>query len=111
MGLDRLIRAAGKLRDQGMDFRMVIAGDGPLRGTLRALVTELGLEKYVIVGGEVSEQDLPLMYGACDAFVLPTRSLECFGLIAIEALSAGRPVMATPVGAIPEVLRNLVPSW
>ena len=69
-----------------------------------------GTEKYVTVGGEVSEQDLPLMYGACDAFVLPTRSLECFGLIAIEALSAGRPVMATPVGAIPEVLRTSSPA-
>jgi glycosyltransferase involved in cell wall biosynthesis len=54
---------------------------------------------------------LPLAYAACDAFVLPTAELECFGLIALEALSAGRPVLATPVGAIPEIIRKYETSW
>jgi glycosyltransferase involved in cell wall biosynthesis len=44
--------------------------------------------------GRVEDRLLPLAYAACDAFVLPTRALECFGLIALEALSAGRPVLS-----------------
>ncbi len=111
MGLDRLIAAAGNLKKAGLDFRLVLAGDGPLRNSLQKQVSALGLDNCVSFVGKVSEEELPLMYGACDAFVLPTRSLECFGLIAIEALSAGRPVLATPVGAIPEVLRNFEPAW
>jgi glycosyltransferase involved in cell wall biosynthesis len=59
----------------------------------------------------VEDRLLPLAYAACDAFVLPTRALECFGLIALEALSAGRPVLATPVGAIPELIRKFDSSW
>ena len=61
--------------------------------------------------GRLEDRDLPLAYAACDAFVLPTAELECFGLIALEALSAGRPVLATPVGAIPEMIRKFDTSW
>jgi len=61
--------------------------------------------------GRIDDEQLPLAYAACDAFVLPTAELECFGLIAVEALSAGRPVLATPVGAIPEVIEKFEPSW
>jgi glycosyltransferase involved in cell wall biosynthesis len=61
--------------------------------------------------GRVEDRELPLAYAACDAFVLPTEELECFGLIALEALSAGRPVLATPVGAIPEIIFKSEPSW
>jgi glycosyltransferase involved in cell wall biosynthesis len=61
--------------------------------------------------GRISDLELPLAYAACDAFVLPTAELECFGIIALEALSAGRPVLATPVGAIPEVISRFDSSW
>jgi glycosyltransferase involved in cell wall biosynthesis len=61
--------------------------------------------------GRLEDDQLPLAYAGCDAFVLPTAELECFGLIAVEALSAGRPVLATPVGAIPEIIGRFEPSW
>ncbi len=51
------------------------------------------------------------MYGAADAFVLPTSELECFGLPVLESLACGRPVLAAPVGAIPELLRPFEPAW
>jgi glycosyltransferase involved in cell wall biosynthesis len=51
------------------------------------------------------------MYAAADAFVLPTAELECFGLIVLEALACGRPVLATPVGAIPEVMGRFERGW
>ncbi|MGC2741659.1 MAG: glycosyltransferase family 4 protein [Candidatus Angelobacter sp.] len=111
MGLDRLIHAVSTVRDRGQQMHLVIGGSGPLETELRQLVTSLDLDSWVRFIGRVPDIDLPIMYGTCDAFVLPTAALECFGLIAIEALACGRPVLATPVGAIPEVINNFEPRW
>jgi glycosyltransferase involved in cell wall biosynthesis len=111
MGLDRLVRAIGILRDRGHKFRLIIGGAGPLRQELEQIVQALDLSDFVRFLGRVDDTDLPTMYGACDAFVLPTAELECFGLIAIEALACGRPVLATPVAAIPELLSNFEKEW
>lgn len=111
MGMGRLLRAARILVEQGFNFQLVIGGTGPLADALRRESDELGLQRTVSFAGRVSDRDLPLMYAACDAFVLPTAALECFGLIALEALACGRPVLATPVGAIPEVLSRFERRW
>jgi glycosyltransferase involved in cell wall biosynthesis len=111
MGLDRLLRACKILREKGHNFLTVIGGDGPLRKSLEQLTTELNLEDSVRFLGHVDNAVLPVMYGACDAFVLPTSQLECFGVIAIEALACGRPILATPVAAIPEILNLVEPEW
>jgi glycosyltransferase involved in cell wall biosynthesis len=111
MGLDRLVRAIGILRDRGHKLRLIIGGAGPLRQELEQMVQALDLSDSVRFLGRVDDTDLPTMYGACDAFVLPTAELECFGLIALEALACGRPVLATPVAAIPEVLSNFEKEW
>jgi glycosyltransferase involved in cell wall biosynthesis len=111
MGLDRLIRALHGVQAAGRRFHLVVAGDGPLKGALQKLVSDLGLEGAVRFAGIVDEDTLSRMYGAADAFVLPTSSLECFGLIAVEALASGSPVLATPTGAIPEVLGGIEPQW
>jgi glycosyltransferase involved in cell wall biosynthesis len=111
MGLDRLLIAGHRLLEEGVKFHLMIGGSGPLRGRLEEQARSLGLGNSVTFLGRVDDRALPLAYAACDAFVLPTTELECFGLIALEALSAGRPVLATPVGAIPEVIRNFEPRW
>jgi len=111
MGLDRLVRAAALVRDRGLKMHLVIGGSGPMRQELEDLVQELRLPERVQFAGRVSDEQVPLMYGACDAFALPTTALECFGLITVEALACGRPVLATPVGAIPEVLGQFEPKW
>jgi glycosyltransferase involved in cell wall biosynthesis len=111
MGLDRLLIASHRLLEEGLKFHLMIGGSGPLRGRLEEQARALGLCNSVTFLGRVDDRELPLAYAACDAFVLPTAELECFGLIALEALSAGRPVLATPVGAIPEVIRNFEPRW
>ncbi len=110
MGLDRLIYALREI-ESTVPFHMVIGGQGPLRTSLELLVAKLGLEDRVHFAGFVPETLLPLMYGAADAFVLPTAELECFGIIALESLASGRPVLATPVGAIPEILGRVEPAW
>jgi glycosyltransferase involved in cell wall biosynthesis len=111
MGLDRLIDASHRLLQRGHRFRLVIGGSGSLRSDLESYVKKLGISDSVLFLGRVGDFELPLAYAACDAFVLPTTELECFGIIALEALSAGRPVLATPVGAIPEIIREFTSSW
>lgn len=111
MGLDRLLDASHRLLEEGVKFHLVIGGNGPLRSSLEEQARTLGISNSVTFLGRVEDRELPLAYAACDAFVLPTAALECFGLIALEAMSAGRPVLATPVGAIPEVLRKFDSSW
>jgi glycosyltransferase involved in cell wall biosynthesis len=111
MGLDRLLKATRQLLGEGLKFHLVIGGDGPLRVRLEGQARILGLSKSVTFLGRLEDRVLPIAYAACDAFVLPTAELECFGIIALEALSAGRPVLATPVGAIPEIICKFEPSW
>ncbi len=111
MGLDRLLNATHLLLKKGLRFHLVIGGSGPLRTKLEEQARTLGIDNSVSFLGRVEDRVLPLAYAACDAFVLPTTELECFGLIALEALSAGRPVLATPIGAIPEVIREFDPAW
>jgi len=111
MGIDLLLRSLREVHDQGLDFRLVIGGEGPLRPKLEALTKTLGLSDRVRFLGLVPEGDLPALYAAADAFLLPSTVLECFGLIVLESLACGRPVLATPVGAIPEVLGRFEPAW
>lgn len=111
MGLDRLLLALQKVQAAGYNFYLVLGGSGPLRTQLETMVSDLGLLGCVLLIGHVPEDSLPLMYAAADAFVLPTMELECFGLIALESLACGRPVLATPVAAIPEILDRFEPRW
>lgn len=111
MGLDKLIEAAELTRAQSLNFRLYIAGAGPMQESLSQQIQDLGLRDCVQLIGTVSEEQLSMMYGAADAFVIPTRSLECFGLIAVEAMSAGTPVLSTPVGALPEIVGRIEPLW
>ncbi len=110
MGLDSLIRAMAALRCHVPDALLLIGGAGSLRADLEALATSLDLQAHVRFLGFIPEAQLPLYYQAADVFVLPTRELEGFGLVTVEALACGTPVLGTPVGATPEILRPLDPS-
>jgi len=111
MGLDTLIRAVGTLRQQAPDLVLLIGGAGSLRSDLESLTDSLGLGGHVRFLGFIPDNELPLYYQASDAFVLPTRELEGFGLVVVEALACGTPVLGTPVGAIPEILGELQPDF
>ncbi|MBI4589253.1 MAG: glycosyltransferase family 4 protein [Candidatus Rokubacteria bacterium] len=109
MGLDALIHAVAEVR-KDLDVRLVIGGQGRLRASLESLVDTLGLGGVVSFAGLIPEADLASFYQAADCFVLPTRSLEGFGLVTVEALACGTPVLGTPVGATPEILAPLAPE-
>jgi glycosyltransferase involved in cell wall biosynthesis len=104
MGIENLIEAfqqSDVLRKKGL---LLIGGEGFLKESLRAMVKDFGLGETVRFLGRVSEEDLPRYYQAADFFVLPTRELEGFGLVILEAMACGTPVLGTPVGAIPETV-------
>lgn len=110
MGLDTLIQALNRLRQDLPEVLLLIGGAGRLRESLQALVTSLNLQHHVRFLGYIPEATLPLYYQAADVFVLPTRELEGFGLITVEALACGTPVLGTTVGATPEILDPLDPA-
>jgi len=107
MGLETLIDAAADLRKRHGDFLIKIAGKGRLSESLQARITALGLENHVELLGFVPDEDLPHIYRAADLSIIPTQALEGFGLIALEALAAGTPVLVSPVGGLPEVVTDL----
>jgi glycosyltransferase involved in cell wall biosynthesis len=109
MGLTDLLDAVASVKDS-TGFVTVIGGGGPERVALEQRVDDLGLRDRVIFMGRMSEDDVRHAYAAADLFVLPTRSLEGFGIIVLEALAAGCPVIATSAGAIPEILSDCLPE-
>jgi glycosyltransferase involved in cell wall biosynthesis len=90
------------------DMGLTIVGSGPEEGKLRAYASELGLDDAVTFKPTVPYAEMPALYAGATALVLaslPTRTWEeQFGMVLIEALAAGTPVIAAASGAIPEVL-------
>lgn len=111
MGLEMLLRAVAGLKPHFPDLLVLIAGNGHLKAHLEMLIRELGLEGNARLLGFLPDNLLPLAYRAADFTVVPTVALEGFGLITIESLATGTPVLVTPVGGLPEVIRPFQPEW
>jgi glycosyltransferase involved in cell wall biosynthesis len=108
-GIDVAINAFSQLQQQN-NFQYYIAGQGQLRSVLESQIRASGLTGQVHLMGRISDRVLTLAYQAADIFVLPTKALECFGLIILESLAWGCPLIATDAGAIPEVLGRVLPN-
>lgn len=104
MGLENLIIAMPAVVAAFPGVCLVIGGDGPLKASLLRQRDELQLRDNIHFAGFVAESDLPDHYRAADVFVLPTIELEGFGLVTLEALASGTPVLGTPVGGTLEIL-------
>lgn len=100
-GVDVLLAAFPAICERVPQARLLVVGDGALRGDLEAQARELGIEEAVIFTGWV-EQAHRLM-PACDAIAMPSR-WEGFGLVALEAMGASRPLVASRVSALPEII-------
>jgi glycosyltransferase involved in cell wall biosynthesis len=110
MGLHNLIEAMGEVVREHPDVLLLIAGKGTLQYELDQHILSRSLSSNIRMIGPVSDQILALLYRAVDFSVVPTTALEGFGLVLVESLASGTPVLGTPVGAIPEVLRPLSES-
>lgn len=107
MGLLALIDACSPLCKENEKMRVYIAGEGPQFTLLKNRISEQGVQNQIILTGRIRQGDLPLWYQAANCFVMSSRAYEGLGIATLEALSTGIPVLGTPVGATPEILRNV----
>ena len=107
MGLENLMDAMPVVLEEKPHTYLLIGGKGYLYESLRNRAVRLGIEDRVKILGFIDDGLLPKYYAASDLFVLPTLSLEGFGMVTLEALSSGIPVLATAAGASPEILGRL----
>lgn len=110
MGLDKLLMALNQIESKTSDIWLAIAGKGPLRAALEQQAAELGLSDRVKFLGFLPDEQLPVAYQAADLTVMPSQSLEGFGLVLSESLACGTPALCTPVGGMPEVVEPLSPG-
>lgn len=111
-GLEELLEAAERMRDV-KDLLFVLLGEGLLGDVLRKRVASAGLGDRVWLPGVSSRHEVAKWMAACNVFCLPSHSEGCPNVVC-EALACGRPVVATRVGGIPELVNDtcgiLVPA-
>ncbi|MGB4730223.1 MAG: glycosyltransferase family 4 protein [Candidatus Hydrothermia bacterium] len=93
-GTKYLIQAFNKIGNQHKNVRLIVAGDGPLKENLEKMVSD-GLKDRVHFLGFVSSYKLPSLYRSCDIFVSPATEGESFGIVLLEAMASGKPVIAS----------------
>ncbi len=100
-GFEHLVNATALAIERGVDVETVLVGDGPQRAELEALADTLGIAEHVHFLG--MRRDLPELYAALDVFALPSVQ-EGSPNALMEAMASGLPVIASPVGGVPEII-------
>lgn len=111
-GHDVVLRALARVAVQIPHVAYVIAGEGDDLDYLERLAREFGVRRNVVFAGRVSDEDLPLLYNTCDAFVMCSREdrgrrgilAEGFGMALVEASACGKPVIAGRSGGVPDAV-------
>jgi len=111
MGLDNLLKCIYILKTRQAGIHLVLGGEGPEKMNLENLIREYDLDDAVTMTGFIPSDRLPEYYGAADFFILPTRQLEGFGLVTVESMACGTPVLGTPVGGTKEILSKFDPRF
>lgn len=112
-GVDVLLRMLSELKNHKSEIihpKLIICGSGPDEQKLKNLAKELGIDDCVVWAGFVPPKELPAYYAIADVFCRPSRS-EGLGNSFLEAMAAGVPVVATPVGGIPDFLHDGETGW
>ena len=106
-GFDLLLRAVAQLAatNPTFDHDLILAGDGTEHQPLRALADQLGLAGRVHFPGRVDHPTATRLFAGCSFFVLASRH-EPFGIVNLEAMAAGRAIVATRVGGVPEIVAD-----
>lgn len=101
-GLGDLLRAYRVLNERVPETRLIIVGDGPQRGRVESYVQRHRLNN-VILAGFVPDTVKPRYYSSADIFCAPATGAESFGIVLLEAMAAGLPIVACRAAAVPEV--------
>jgi len=104
-GLQLLLPALARLKQDGVQFRLLVAGDGPLRAALEAQTADLGLAECTEFLGLQSRDELPDIYRQADVFCLPSLS-EGMANVVLEALATGLPIVASDVPGMAELVEE-----
>jgi D-inositol-3-phosphate glycosyltransferase len=106
-GIDNLIRALALLKNKDAKLAIVGGGESSLEGTeqLKELAAELGVTERVVFTGAVKQDRMPYYYSSADVCVIPSL-YESFGLVALESLSCGTPIVANDVGDLKNIVRQ-----
>ena len=105
-GIQDLLRAAGLVLSQTRNVQFVIVGDGPYRGECQKLAGKLRISEHVTWTGIVQDPLLEGVYAAADVVCQMSRWEEVFGQVITEAMASSKPVIATRVGGIPELVSD-----
>jgi colanic acid/amylovoran biosynthesis glycosyltransferase len=105
-----LVEAAQILKRKDIPFQIVFAGDGPLRQKIEAAIAKVGLEDCISITGWISGQRVREEIENAKALVLPSFS-EGLPVVIMEAMALGRPVVATAISGIPELVRAGETGW
>ncbi len=100
-----LVEAISEVVKHRKDILCIIIGSGELKNELQKQIKKIGLENYIILAGGRPHNEIPIWMNACDVFVLPSLR-ESFGVVQIEAMACGKPVVATKNGGSEEIIVN-----
>ena len=102
-GADLAVEALGRLRKRGIDTTLTICGDGPERDALEQQVRDADLEDSITFEGWTEPDELAAHYRRAELLLVPSR-YEPFGIVALEAIASGCPVVAAETGGLPEAV-------
>ncbi|MGP8208338.1 MAG: glycosyltransferase [Acidimicrobiales bacterium] len=109
-GLDILVRAIGVLVEGGTDVHLTVVGAGPLEASLRRRAERAGVASRVSFAGAVGQDDMAGYYARADVFCLPSFA-EGLPVVLMEAMATGRPVVATRIMGVPELVEEGVSGF
>lgn len=110
-GINYLINAMPEILDEFSNAKLIIVGDGNERKNLEKLTKRLKLEKNVVFIGKLPNNKLPRYYATADVFIAPSIKdsygwVEALGIVFLEALSSGTPVIGSNIGGIPDIIKD-----
>ena len=110
-GFDALISACNILKREGVEFKVQIAGGGPLKSELENLARKLDVEDSIVFIDSISHEDVPDWIKSLDFFVLPCKKdvhgdLDGIPVVLMEAMLSGVPVITSHISGIPELIKD-----